>query len=349
MVIFITMGCGKKSDDPVTQHVGWAIGWDATDTAVIVHTADGGQTWQMQGDPSAWMGLNGCDISAVDDQTAWAALCGSSTETQGAILHTTDGGVTWVTQAIPTGLAGGIKGVKGLSRNEAWAASLSGVILHTTDGGTTWNVVPHPTAPIAQVNRIDALGTNVWIADAATGGAMVHTHDGGLTWRAEHLPNGDSPLTVHAFSSLAVWGSGSDLDQNPSFYRTVNGGDRWIRVTATGAWDHLDDVCAAGQDDAWGVQNGDGVNGNIWRVHVSPNGTAEARKVSPPELAGYTPGGITCLDTSKAWVVAQKGVTSEATKPLGIILHTADGEHWVQQMAPAQVRYWKVSFVGARR
>jgi len=285
----------------------------------------------------------------VDDKTAWAALCGGTAETQGAILHTTDGGATWVAQAIPPGLAGGIKGVKGLSRNEAWAASLSGAILHTTDGGSTWNVVPRPTAPITQVNRIDAQGTNVWIADAAAGGTVVRTQDGGLTWRAEYLPNGDSPLTVHAFSSQAVWGSGSDLKQNPSFYRTVNGGGQWSQVIAVGALDHLDDVCAAGPDDAWGVQNGDGVNGDIWRVHVSANGNPEAKNVSPRELAGYTPGGITCLDTRTAWVVAQKGVRSEATKPLGIILHTVDGEHWVQQSAPAQVRYWKVSFVGARR
>jgi photosystem II stability/assembly factor-like uncharacterized protein len=160
LVIFMIISCGKTSDNPVTQYVGWAIGQDANNTPVIVHTADSGLTWQGQGDSSAWTGLEGCDISSVDDQTAWAALCGSSTETQGAILHTTDGGGTWVTQTIPTGLAGGIKGVKGLSRNEAWAASLSGTILHTTDGGTTWNVVPHPTAPITQVNRIDALGTH---------------------------------------------------------------------------------------------------------------------------------------------------------------------------------------------
>jgi photosystem II stability/assembly factor-like uncharacterized protein len=331
-----------------TPRVGWAIGYDATGTAVIVHTADSGLTWQMQGDSAAWTGLDGCDISAVDDQTAWAALGSGPGETQGTILHTTDGGATWVTQTIPAGLAGGIKGVKGLSRSEAWAASLGGVILHTTDGGATWNIVPHPTVPITQVNRMDALGTNVWIADAATGGAVVHTQDGGITWRAESLPN-DSALTVHAFSLLAVWGSGSYIDLNPSFYRTVDGGDQWVKVKEVGALDHLDDVCAASPDDAWGVVNGDGVSGSIWRVHVATDGTPEAKNVSPPELAGYTPGGVTCLDTSVAWVVAQKGVYPDPTKPLGIILHMVDGEHWVQQSAPTQVRYWKVSFVGARR
>jgi photosystem II stability/assembly factor-like uncharacterized protein len=349
LVIFMIMSCGKTNDNPVTQYVGWAIGQDANNTPVIVHTADSGLTWQVQGDLSAWTGLQGFDISSVDDQTAWAAIGSGSTDTRGYILHTTDGGATWVTQTIPDGLTGGIKGVKGVSRNEAWAASLGGIILHTTDGGATWNVVPHPTAPITQVNRMDVLGTNVWIADAATGGAVVHTQDGGLTWRAEYLPNGDSPLTVHAFSPLAAWGSGSDLTQNATFYRTVNGGDLWAKVILISNRDHLDDVCAASPDDAWGVTNGHSVSGKIWRVHVSADGVPEAKNVSPPELIGYTPGGITCMDKSVAWVVAQKGGAPDPTKPRGIILHTVDGENWVQQPAPAQIRYWKVSFVGARR
>ena len=85
--------------------VGWAIGDDVTGVPAIVHTTDGGLTWQAQGDLSAWTGVEGNDISAVDDQTAWAALgSGGAGDTLGAILHTTDGGATWVTQTIPPGL-----------------------------------------------------------------------------------------------------------------------------------------------------------------------------------------------------------------------------------------------------
>ena len=321
--------------DSYVLRTGWAIGWDESGTAAIVHTADGGLTWEVQGDPNAWTGSNGTDISAVDDQTAWAALGSGITESMGEILHTTDGGATWISQTIPSGLLGGIKGIKGLSPDEAWAASLGGVILHTTDGGATWNIVPNPTVPITQVNRIDAMGSDVWIADAATGGAMVHSQDGGLTWRAEYLPDGDSPLTVHAFSPLEVWASGSNIEMNPKFYRTLDGGDQWDVVKEVGALDHLDDICAAGLYDVWGALNGDAVNGRIWRVHVEPDGTPVAKNVSPPEVIGYTPGGVTCLDTDVAWVVADKGKLTDPAKPLGIILHTTNGgESWVQQPAP---------------
>ena len=117
-----------------------------------------------------------------------------------------------------------------------------------------------------------------------------------------------------------------------------------------GLHDHLDDICAASADDVWGAQNGDGVSGYIWRVHMAADGTPEAKNVTPPEVHGYTPGGVTCLGTREAWVVADKGVFTEEAKPLGIILHTTDGgETWVQQSAPTHVHYWKISFVGARR
>ena len=341
--------------------VGWAIGQGETiNTAVIVHTVDGGVTWQAQGDTSAWTG-QGNDISAVDKRIAWAAL-GSAGNTGGAILHTRDGGATWTMQAIPAGLSGGIKAVKGLSRKEAWAASLGGTILHTTDGGHHWNIVPHPTAPIVQVNRMDAMGRNVWIADAATGGAVVHSQDGGVTWRgwwgqvrpawrAEYLPDGDSPLTVHAFSPLAVWASGASLpNDNPSFYRTVDAGVQWEHVIQVGANDHLDDICAASPNDVWGALNGNETDGRIWHVHVERDGPPDAKDVTPPELGGYTAEGVTCIDTRVAWVVGQQEGHIDTNKPLGVILHTTDGgETWMQQSAPDDVFYWKVSFAGARR
>ncbi len=340
--------------------VGWAIGnGESPGTAFIVHTDDGGVTWQKQGDPLVWTG-QGNDISAVDKRTAWAAL-GSTGESEGAILHTTDG-VTWAMQVIPAGLSGGIKAVKGLSHREAWAASLGGTILHTTDGGHNWKIVLHPTVPIIQVNRIDAMGRNVWIADAATGGAVVHSEDGGLTWRkwwdqvnpewrAEYLPDNDSPLTVHAFSPLVIWASGANIDKNPTFYRTVDTGDRWELVINVGHLDHFDDICAASPDDVWGEQNGDGGTGSIWRVHVEPDGLTDAKNITPPALYGYTTGGVSCLDTRVAWIVGQQMAEVNKNKPRGIILHTIDGgETWVQpQSVPDDVFYWKISFAGARR
>jgi len=101
-----------------TEKVGWAIGWDQENTAVILKTIDSGQTWTEQGDRAGWVGHAGNDISAVDELTAWAAL-GAADTVSGKILHTRDGGLTWESQAIPEELIDSIKGIKGLSRDEA--------------------------------------------------------------------------------------------------------------------------------------------------------------------------------------------------------------------------------------
>ena len=332
---------------------GWIIGTNyPAGLAVILHTAGSGVTWQSQGDLTPWPNYEGMDISAVDNLTAWAVL---SSETSGVILHTTDGGTTWLSQTIPSSVTDGMKGIKGLSQDIAWAASLNGTVLHTTNGGADWSVVPHPSAPITQVNRIDALGgLDVWIADSSTpGGSVVHTQDNGLTWRQEFLPpietgpTPDSSLVVNAFSPSAVWSSGVS---GSIFYRTVNSGNQWDKIVNVAPIDHLDDLCAAGANDVWAVENGDSLSGTIWRLDTAADGAPVAKNVTPPGLVGYMPSGVTCLDTNVAWVVGSKGVMRAPSKPFGIILFTLDGgEHWRIVLSPVNSNLWKISFVGARR
>jgi len=348
------MGEGNRwKDNDCTPIVGWATGWDENDAAAIVYTGDGGRTWQVQGDLSAWTGVHGNDISAVDDQTAWAALgSGFISDTRGAILHTTDGGVTWVVQTIPYGLPGGIKGVKGLSRSEAWAVSLGGTVLHTTDGGTTWTIVPHPTVPMSEVNRIDATGDgNVWIADTTTIGDeryMIHTTDNGDAWRQEPLPDvlpDGQTFLVSAYSPLVVW---SSVRPYSDIYRTVDGGNTWFRVAKqVGGYNDFDDICAGSGDTVWGVLN-EMLTGTIYRVHVAEDGSVDVQQFQPSSAYSYE--GITCVNDRIAWAAGLQWIDTFPDLPLGVIAYTVDGgKTWVQGAGPRNVRYWKVSFVGARR
>jgi hypothetical protein len=175
---------------PVIARSGWAVGDDAAGIPAIVHTVDGGQTWVRQAGKPAWAGLDAGDISAVDDQTAWAAFVSAPGEARDAILYTTNGGATWISQTLPAGVTGGVKSIKGVSRSEAWASTLTGVVLHTVDGGATWAIVPHPGITMTQVNRLDVDGPQIWIADSAQEGAIVHSADGGVSWRTESMTSG---------------------------------------------------------------------------------------------------------------------------------------------------------------
>jgi hypothetical protein len=296
---------------PLPARVGWAIGTNADGAAVIVHTVDGGQNWKAQGNPALWTGMGGNDISAVDDLTAWAAL-GSA------------------------------------------AGADSGAILHTTDGGAVWTVVPQSARQIADVNRIDALGSaDVWIAapdDTKTGNSyIIHTQDNGLTWRLELLPGVPAvdygPMTVNALSPLTVWtapNGSSDL------YRTLDGGDDWVKVATVPGMGDFDDLCTAGADAVWALQTLGENSGAIWRVHVAADDSVDSRMFKPASTA-FSYEGVTCLDERTVWAVGWNALHT-AGLPLGVIVVTVDGgEQWVQGSAPADIEYLKVSFVGARR
>lgn len=65
---------------------GWAVGYDGT----IVHTRDGGTSWQDQASGTR-ASLNSITFTA-DGQRGWAVGYGT-------ILHTADGGKSWQEQA----------------------------------------------------------------------------------------------------------------------------------------------------------------------------------------------------------------------------------------------------------
>ncbi len=358
------------AQDPDLRH-GWVIGRseepDGGRTARILHTRNGGLTWREQGDSSRWTGRNGNDISALDRHTAWAAL-GSDASGEGMILHTRDGGATWQAQALPPGVDD-IKGIKGLTRREAWAVSLAGIVLHTTDAGETWSTVEHPSAPVTQANRIDAIGyqalrtpsgghwgrrpvnANIWIVDHKGGNlGMVHSAFNGESWRREQVPYTSSSSGMHMVSAYsprvvwsAAWGDGT-------LFRTVDGGDNWEDVAMVGGSDDIDDMCAPTADSVWLVLNlSGGSGGNILRVRLNDPDPAEVLPFNP--APGYLYEGMTCLDDQKALVVGLKGVTLDPSLPEGVIVSTTDGgQTWKTHRIPVDdVAFWKTSFVGARR
>jgi photosystem II stability/assembly factor-like uncharacterized protein len=344
----LAVGCGSA---PQPLETGWVISSDSP--AVILHTADGGQHWSAQGNSALWAGYSGNDISAVDDNTAWAARGGALGAAKGGkILHTNNGGAEWSEQPLPEGM-GLIKNIKGLSRNVAWAVSLDGTVLRTTTGGNIWTIVPHPSVPIHQVNRMDALGipsADVWIADdQGKHLGMIHTPDNGVTWRQEYVPYEIRTPGVHmvsGYSSMvawaAVWGNG-DL------FRTLDGGETWEKVATVGGLNDLDDMCAVSADTVWVVQNHSGESGGtIFHVRLQ-DGQSVVDSFNP--ASNYTYEGLACADDQEVAVVGFRSVGSDPSLPAGVIVSTKDGgQTWFNQPVPVNdAHFWKVSFVGARR
>jgi photosystem II stability/assembly factor-like uncharacterized protein len=214
----------------VTPDVGWAIGYSrsgAGEGGVMIHTRDGGQSWEVQlGDShSATRGFE--QLRFIDETHGWA------TQFSGKIVRTTDGETWEEIGSYPT------------LQPYAFATPALGVsldaqrILRTEDGGRTWKPVFTCQTKIEVEGLMREVGCNlaaVHFASPTVGyavsgalpnraSAIVKTQDGGASWSiSSFLPEGDA---------LAVF----FLDENTGFvksydklFATSDGGQTWRGV-----------------------------------------------------------------------------------------------------------------------
>lgn len=143
---------------------GWAVGrWGS-----VLHTADGGRTWEKQ---NSGVNYTLSSVSFVDEKNGWAV------GDQGTILHTADGGKTWEKQKSPVTYF--LMGTAFATKDKGWIVTERTNILHTEDGGKTWAV---------QYKDQDFILKSVSFCDERNGwavgeyGFVYHTADGGRTW-----------------------------------------------------------------------------------------------------------------------------------------------------------------------
>jgi len=110
---------------------GWAVG----DSAIIIATTDGGETWQRQSSPVDTVTLK--EVYFVNDSVGYTV--GRS----GTILSTKDGGTIWVENESSVDYS--LWDISFVNEDTGWVAGGDffqtrewGGILHTKDGGQTW-------------------------------------------------------------------------------------------------------------------------------------------------------------------------------------------------------------------
>ena len=207
-----------------TEQVVWAAGTGGK----IVHSADGGASWQRQAIPTH-ENLQG--IAAWDAQHAVAV--GNS----GVILHTSDGGNTWLPATAPkSDNPNKLLRVR-VFNGVAWAVGEFGALLRSDDKGATWTrVMPEKDRAW---NAVFFLGQSGWLVGEF--GAVMRSADGGATWTEVEVENKVSLMGVafrDAEHGVAVGLAGTLLV-------TADGGKTWTdapRLTR----EHLLDVILDG-------------------------------------------------------------------------------------------------------
>lgn len=235
----------------INENVAWACGMDNTGGGFspctwFCRTVDGGENW-LSGQIPLPDNFFLCNISAIDESTAWvaAALWGQSEKA--GIYKTSDGGKTWTlqTNGIPIPNTGPAF-VHFFDANDGFALfdpeNGYNSIFTSLDGGATWQRIPDScnvpllTGEYASINMYCTAGNTVIYGGCyGSSGRVFKSKDRGKTWsvsRTEFM----SPASVHVWpafkdslNGLVAAGAGMD------FYgiaNTFDGGWTWNR-TAT--------------------------------------------------------------------------------------------------------------------
>jgi len=192
---------------------GWAVGPRGT----ILHSEDGGQTWNKQ---TSGVGEELHFVKFANSRDGWAVGAG------GAILHTADGGRTWNKQT--SGVGKDLYCVTFATAQNGWVVGDRGTILRTEDGGRTWN---------KQTSGVDANLYSVSFANSQSGwavgsdGTILHSEDGGQTWNKQTSGLGTALLSVSFANTRRGWVIG----WRSTILRTEDGGKQW-RWSAYRRW-----------------------------------------------------------------------------------------------------------------
>lgn len=191
--------------------------WILGEQGKILHTTDGGISWQIQQAPTFYP----ISIKMFNANDGWLISGGDT------IYKTNDGGLNWLPVFIQYG---GYTGGFFRNINEGWVFGNADTLLHTTNGGASWSVDTLMGLASPRITFSDTI--HGWVVSAD--GSVWKTIDGGMNWnKITNAPPG-ADLNVHsAFftDSLTGYFSGFSYTTNASsLYKTSDGGFTWTKM-----------------------------------------------------------------------------------------------------------------------
>jgi photosystem II stability/assembly factor-like uncharacterized protein len=291
--------------DFINADTGWVVGGESMDDSgtkegVILHTTDGGKTWENQQTKPYF--FNSVDF--INENEGWVAGGSGIASGEGVIMHTSNGGKTWVKQSNP--IFESIDKVFFLDENNGWVVSNDwwGQIAHTTNGGQTWVSQTNPTKnPIVDVffinpqkgwavgmdstilrtinggqtwQRVDLTVSNNWyfrsvfFIDEMHGwtvgiyGVIMLTNDGGVTWQEIVPGSGETLQSVFFIDALNGWAVGDA----GTVLRSIEGGYTWFNQYSGISRNYLCSVQFVERNNGWISGEGGTIkntgNGGFW-------------------------------------------------------------------------------------
>ena len=339
-------------------------GWVVGDHGTIIHTADGGVTWEGQRSGTIHKLKS---VFFTDAQHGWAVGGMTLHETDGinlglwipdCIVATTDGGATWRGQnpgftGINPRINVDLESVYFVDDQHGWAVGswyYESLILATSDGGKTWQRQgPHrDKLPLHSVTFTDAthgtaVGGNPWDQD---GYYILTTSDAGEHWGLHNVLADSDPnrSSYDLYSvSFADAQNGWAVGMFGFTSRTTDGGATWSRGPGLGSEFGESLVSIHFTDADHGVALGDG--GHAYRT-VDGGATWSAQKVTPDDSTRLS--ALVFGDAQTAWVLGGVYSFSPNEASCNFIRQSTDGgETWAPPASYVIEDLRDVSFVSA--
>jgi len=259
--------------------------WVVENSGSILHTTNGGYTWEKQTVNASISSLFGVDFT--DLSNGWSA------GTEGTIIHTTNGGDDWSVQ-LQLGENQGFYGISFSDNFNGWAVGYSGksnsIIYHTTNGGNLWQLQRYMNNEI--LHCIQAISSSeAWAGGVAvpSGPARVlHTTDGGTTWVKDEFEGIGTISDIVFVNSLEGW----FCTRSGYIYHTDDGGNSWnLQKQVPNTLNKIDFIdvnygWSAGGTVCWHTTNG----GADWKVYYFPQlGDTSVEEYDPDVFVGRAP------------------------------------------------------------
>jgi photosystem II stability/assembly factor-like uncharacterized protein len=272
-------------------------GWAAGDRGTIIHTTDGGDTWQTQ---SSGFETGIVDIFFLNNSTGWALVWSVSNPTGTIILKTKDGGGSWIPEDYPESDKY-MKKVFFIDSLRGWLGGSPDAFVYTIDGGEEWTDIVLDSGGLGHfpVINLSFFDSNYGFANGGIfdiAGVIWKTTNGGVNWYSMGV--GPEPIQqIVFFDSLNALGVGGDFEFGTGIARTYDAGENW-QYTSLGVAGVATAVSFRTAAEGWACLGSaqkfifTSDSGNTWTENPAPNHSKIFDLVFADSMHGYAVGDV---------------------------------------------------------
>jgi photosystem II stability/assembly factor-like uncharacterized protein len=283
-------------EDFLTARLAWvAVTPHGSAIVSILHTVDGGRTWQRTSVALPSRGLGVQQIDFVDPLHGWLLVdLGVAAGSQGvAVLRSVDGGARWTTVSLTAGTRAtpGSLPFSGDKTGITFRSTATGFATGTVAGppGFAWLYVTHNAGHTWQHQRLPLplayqaafrssqpfvapprfftprdgiLAVSFVLPGQKSATVFYITHDGGVTWSSTIPLLSTTTSFTWAFSDMRHgWATAGE-----GLYRTTDGGYHWTRMTPNVKLEGVTDLAFADPHTGWAL--GSVMQGQVSRAFL---------------------------------------------------------------------------------